>query len=170
MQRHLISAIALLLLASGCSDIPSSPGGDTPGSPNVGESAPDFTKTDTAGRAISLSQFRGKVVLIDFWATWCGPCISAFPDLQARWNRFKGRDFMVLGISLDSDPGAWRTFLRDNRVEWANVLDTRPDAVYSRYQVTAIPMTYLIGRDGKVIAAANYIENIDDLIEGALGQ
>lgn len=168
MKLYLLSAIAVMLLAAGCSESQPASGFESYPAPKPGEPAPDFTKTDTAGQRVTLSQYRGKVVLLDFWATWCGPCIVAMPDLMDRWERFRNRDFIILGVSLDSDPSQWRGFIRTNNIDWVNVLDTNPNAISRRYNVGGIPMTYLIGRDGKIIAAANYIENIDELIEDAL--
>jgi peroxiredoxin len=176
MQRlSLWPLLVMLLLVAACADTPTknsdplTPEYDPNAAPEVGKMAPDFVKKDTSGTSVSLKQFRGKVVLIDFWATWCGPCVASLPELQKHWQKFNNRNFMVLSVSLDYDPAEWRSFINAYRIGWVNLLDTESGgSVTQLYNVDAIPMTLLVGRDGKIIAADHYIDNLDSLIEQAL--
>lgn len=153
IRRFLLPAM-LLLAAAGCADTATDPDNTSGLPPRVGDIAPNFTQNDTSGNAVSLSAFRGKVVLLDFWATWCGPCVRVEPELKDIWGRHKAENFMIVSVSLDYDLGSWRTFISENKLDWAHVADAKGwnNAVAQRYGVTAIPQMYLIGTDGKILS------------------
>lgn len=122
----------------------------------IGKIAPDFTQADTSGVPVSLSAFRGKYVLVDFWASWCGPCRVENPNVVAVYNQYKDRGFTVLGVSLDR-PGAkdkWLKAIYDDKLTWTHVSDLQfwNNAVAKQYGVKAIPQNLLIDPQGKIIA------------------
>jgi peroxiredoxin len=119
----------------------------------VAEVAPDFQATTLDGKAIKLSDLRGKVVLLDFWATWCGPCIAELPNVKQAYEKYgKGGAFEIVGISLDQDPEQVRRFVKSQQMPWPQIVLGPGNPVAKQYNVTAIPATFLIDRDGKVIA------------------
>jgi peroxiredoxin len=119
----------------------------------VAEVAPDFNGVTLNGFALKLSDLRGKVVLLDFWATWCGPCIAELPNVKQAYEKYgKGGAFEIVGISLDQDPEQVRRFIKSQQVPWPQIVLGPGNAVAQQYNVTAIPATFLIDRDGKVIA------------------
>ncbi|MES1249154.1 MAG: TlpA disulfide reductase family protein [Chitinophaga rupis] len=122
----------------------------------VGQPAFDFTLNDTLGQQVSLSSFRGKYVLIDFWASWCGPCRAENPNVVKAFNRFKDRGFTILGVSLDR-PGQkdkWQKAIHDDGLAWTQVSDLKfwDNAAARLYDVKAIPANFLVDRDGKIVA------------------
>ncbi|HKO79378.1 MAG TPA: TlpA disulfide reductase family protein, partial [Chitinophagaceae bacterium] len=122
----------------------------------VGSMATDFTQTDTSGVPVSLSSFRGKYVLLDFWASWCGPCRQENPNVVANYQKFSPKNFTVLGVSLDR-PGQkdkWLQAIYKDNLTWTHVSDLQfwNNAVAQQYRVQGIPQNFLIGPDGKIIA------------------
>jgi peroxiredoxin len=122
----------------------------------VGAYAMDFTQNDTLGKPVSLSDFKGKYVLIDFWASWCGPCRAENPNVVKAFNEYKDKKFTVLGISLDQ-PGkqqAWLDAIHKDNLTWTHVSDLKfwDNAVAKQYGIRAIPQNLLIDQDGKIIA------------------
>lgn len=120
----------------------------------VGEIAPDFTLNDPEGKPVQLSSLRGKLVLIDFWASWCGPCRQENPNVVRMYDKFKDKGFSIYGVSLDKEANAWKAAIKKDKLTWHHGSDLKfwNSVVAQTYGVKAIPATYLLDKDGKVIA------------------
>ncbi|GGH67981.1 peroxiredoxin [Filimonas zeae] len=120
----------------------------------VGTQAIEFTQNDTEGKPVSLSQFRGKYVLIDFWASWCGPCRGENPNVVAAYQKFKDKGFTVLGVSLDQNKAEWLKAIKADNLTWTQVSDLKywNNEVSRAYRIESIPSNLLVGPDGVIIA------------------
>ncbi|WP_317898180.1 TlpA disulfide reductase family protein [Aurantibacillus circumpalustris] len=120
----------------------------------VGYKATDFSQNTPEGKKVSLSDFRGKYVLIDFWASWCRPCRMENPNVVAAYARYKDKGFTVLGVSMDSNKDPWVNAIQQDNLTWTHISDLKGwgNEVGKMYGVTGIPQNYLIDKDGKIIA------------------
>lgn len=120
---------------------------------SVGKMAPDFTLPDVDGKPFSLSSLRGKYVLLDFWASWCGPCRQENPNVVSNYKQFENKNFTVLGVSLDQDKKAWLKAIKDDGLIWKQVSDLKywNSEAATLYHVEAIPFNVLIDPQGKII-------------------
>ena len=153
--RILIPAAALLPLFLGaCTDASDDPIPVYQGEGvEKGDTAPDFTLLDPEGREVSLSDFRGKVVYVEFWATWCPYCMAAMPGLVRVWEDYRDDNFVMLGVSTDYREKDWREYLQENSdVSWPQVLDPIEDSGSPAvvYGVTGTPTSFLIDEEGVV--------------------
>ena len=120
---------------------------DSAQSPEVGNPAPDFQYQDADGQSTSLSDLQGKPVLINFWTTWCGPCVHEMPYLQQVYNEWSGKGLVVLAINIGESPSKARGFLQSHNLSLPVLLDTKQDAARG-YNIRAIPTTFFVDKNG----------------------
>jgi len=141
--------------------------------PEVGQEAPGFEIKTTDDKTIKLADYRGKYVLLDFWATWCGPCTGETPNLKAVYEQFgKREDFVMVGLSLDQEKEKPMAYAKEKGTQWIDGFlgDWGKDEVTKKYGVRGIPSIWLIGPDGKVVAKELRGEGISEAVKKALGE
>ena len=131
--------------------------------------APEFSATDSADEALTLNTLRGEVVVLDFWAGWCGPCVSELPTLRQLGDEFDDRGLVVLGINLDRTAGEFDAAVAEHDIHWRQVYDGSDGPIGSLYRIEGIPMTYLLDADGAIVTRGlrgqQLIDAVADLID-----
>jgi len=119
-----------------------------------GAIAPDLTMPDQTGKPLSIGSFRGKYLLVDFWAAWCGPCRKENPNVVAAYEKYKSKNFTVLGISLDKDKDSWLAAIQEDKLNWPHMSDLKywESAAVPAYGIKGIPFNVLLDPTGKIIA------------------
>jgi peroxiredoxin len=138
----------------------------------VGQKAPDFKFTTIQGEAIALSDYKGKIVILDFWATWCGPCLPEIPHLKSIYVRHPRSELQIIGISLDDKPEKLMQFVKQKNINWPQILQPKgwDDSLTTKYNVAGIPRTYIIGRNGEIVAKDLRGEKLEQRIADLLGE
>ncbi|MBP6432749.1 MAG: AhpC/TSA family protein [Ferruginibacter sp.] len=123
--------------------------------PKGGALAPEITMPDTEGKSFSLSSLKGKYVLVDFWASWCGPCRGENPNVVAAYNKFKDKNFTILGVSLDDNKEAWLEAIKTDNLTWKHISDLKKwnSPVVPTYGIEGIPYNVLLNPNGEIIAS-----------------
>lgn len=116
-----------------------------------GEKTTDFTLPDINGKKVSFSEFKGMVVVLNFWATWCGPCRAEMPSLNNLYNEYKDKGFVVLAVSVDTSEKPVKSFAREHKLAFPILMDKDKAVSFDEYTVLGLPTTFLIDKNGVVI-------------------
>lgn len=117
----------------------------------IGKQIPDFTLKDINGKDVAFYSFKGKVILLNFWATWCGPCREEMPSLINLYKSYKDKGFVVIGISVDTSDKPVRRFINDNAIIFPILMDSDKEVSFDIFGVLGLPTSYLIDRNGVVV-------------------
>lgn len=121
---------------------------------NAGNTAPDFSAPNPEGKTVSLKESLGKVTIVDFWASWCGPCRAENPNVVALYNEFHSKGLNIVGVSLDKDAAKWKEAIAKDKLTWTQVSNLKfwEDPIAQQYNVKAIPATFILDASGKIVA------------------
>jgi len=119
-----------------------------------GAQLPDFDEKDIEGKPLSIAKFKGKIVLVDFWATWCGPCVAELPNVLEAYKKYHDKGFEIIGVSLDKEEAVFKAFIAEKGMTWSHYFDGLGwnSKLGKKYGIESIPTTFLLDREGKVIA------------------
>ena len=116
-----------------------------------GSPIPHIAYNDPEGNKIDINNFKGKYVLVDFWASWCGPCRKSIPEIKALYSKYKDKGFEVLSISVDTDVAAWKKAMHEEAMPWSQVLSPDKNKTMADFMISGIPTLYLVDREGKIV-------------------
>lgn len=133
----------------------------------IGQPFSAFSLPDALGDTISSESLAGKITLVDFWASWCGPCRGKHPELIELYDKFQGEKFNMVGISIDADSESWLKAIEQDQLPWMNVLD-KEQALWEELGLVAIPFTCLLDEQGKIIALNPSLELLEKMLEERL--
>lgn len=139
-----------------------------------GRPAPEFTLAQRDGSSVSLSDFRGKVVVLDFWASWCRPCRASFPWVREFYEEYREKGVEIIGVSIDAKKASWEKALDEEKLPWVQVIDETVKGIYrvgELYHVLAVPMFVVVDKEGKIVVRAHMEkEELSEVVEKALGK
>ena len=135
-----------------------------------GTKFPDFAEKDLQGNPLSVAKYKGKLVLVDFWATWCGPCVGELPSVIKAYNKHHADGFEIIGISLDMDVQKLKSFLKTKEIPWAQYFDGKgwQNKLAAKYGIQSVPATFLLDGDGKIIGQDLRGEALEEALAKAL--
>ena len=138
----------------------------------LGKNAPEINQNTPDGRSLILSSFHGKYVLIDFWASWCGPCRRENPNLVGAYKKYKDKGFTVFGVSYDTDENKWKKAIADDKLEWDQVSDLQgwKNSTSDQYGIKAIPSNVLLDKNGTIIAKNIFGEKLQQKLSEIIGE
>ncbi|MBN8703230.1 MAG: TlpA family protein disulfide reductase [Bacteroidetes bacterium] len=138
----------------------------------AGSDAPEIVLNEPSGKPLALSSLRGKVVLLDFWASWCAPCRATNPQVVALYDKFKNKDFEIYAVSLDENKDKWIEAIAKDRLTWKHVSELKSwkSAVVEQYNFKSIPYNVLIGKDGKIVAKNLHDTDLENKVKELLGE
>jgi len=137
-----------------------------------GSKFPDFDEKDVAGKHVSVADYKGKVVLIDFWATWCGPCVHELPNVVKAYEKHHEKGFDIIGVSLDQNEEKLKNFTKENKMSWQQFFDGKGwgNKLAVKYGVQSIPATFLLDREGKIIDRDLRGDALEEAVAAALAK
>ena len=120
----------------------------------IGKVAPDFSAPNPEGKTVSLKESLGKVTIIDFWASWCGPCRQENPNVVKLYNQYKDQGLAIIGVSLDKDADAWKKAIADDQLAWTQISNVKfwQDPIAKQYGISSIPATFILDSKGVIVA------------------
>lgn len=138
--------------------------------PKKGQKAPEIAIPDVAGKTVKLSGLKGKVVLIDFWASWCGPCRKAMPGLRKLYAAHKSKGFEIYGISLDERKGDWTKAIGADKITWIQVNEPGgwESATAKAWNIEHLPSSFLLDKEGKIVAVDPTEAQLKELLSSLL--
>jgi peroxiredoxin len=139
--------------------------------PVPGDKAPEIALPNASGNILKLSDLKGKVVLLDFWASWCRPCRQGNRELQSLYKKYKSKGFEIYGVSIDEREGAWLNAVKQDKIEWLQVIDTkaaRGSQMMYTWMIQYIPAAFLIDREGKLVAIHPEKDELEKLLKKLL--
>jgi len=137
-----------------------------------GAKFPDFDEKDVEGNPLSIGKYKGKVVMVDFWATWCGPCVQELPNVLETYKKHHQEGFEIIGVSLDKEKGKLTSFTEARKMTWQQFFDGKGwgNKLAVKYGVHSIPMTYLLDCEGKIIGKSLRGEQLEDAVVAAIAK